>query len=272
VYFLTKSIVEGLSSAEGKGVIYYMKDEFNNECPYDFKNIMFYYDDKYYYTFSFINDNDSVEDLTLRQDLTNDEGLCCGTYCNIIKPYYSESKILIQSLNNNIFILFNDYQYEYYGCYNNTFNTNCYNNIIYCSSFCSNTLGNYCSSNTFEDDCYSNTLGNYCQHNIFGNHCQHNIFGNYYYSNTFGDECCSNTFGNNCYSNTFGDYCSSNTFGDSCDNNNFGDNCNYNTFVNFYKDITLEDGCKYTSFYKRLIENRHFTSFYKDVNNKLIPI
>jgi hypothetical protein len=23
----------------GEGVIYYMKDEFNNECPYDFKNI-----------------------------------------------------------------------------------------------------------------------------------------------------------------------------------------------------------------------------------------
>ena len=25
----------------GKGVIYYMKDEYNNECPYDFKNIQF---------------------------------------------------------------------------------------------------------------------------------------------------------------------------------------------------------------------------------------
>ena len=25
----------------GKGVIYYMKDEWNNECPYDFKNIQF---------------------------------------------------------------------------------------------------------------------------------------------------------------------------------------------------------------------------------------
>jgi hypothetical protein len=25
----------------GKGVIYYMKDEFGNECPYDFKNILF---------------------------------------------------------------------------------------------------------------------------------------------------------------------------------------------------------------------------------------
>jgi hypothetical protein len=26
---------------KGKGVIYYMKDEYNNEVPYDFKNIMF---------------------------------------------------------------------------------------------------------------------------------------------------------------------------------------------------------------------------------------
>ena len=45
-----------------------MKDEFNNECPYDFKNIMFYYNGTYtyYYTFSFTNDNDYVEDLTLR--------------------------------------------------------------------------------------------------------------------------------------------------------------------------------------------------------------
>ena len=24
---------------QGKGIIYYMKDEWNNECPYDFKNI-----------------------------------------------------------------------------------------------------------------------------------------------------------------------------------------------------------------------------------------
>jgi hypothetical protein len=28
-------------STNGKGVIYYMKDEWDNECPYDFKNIMF---------------------------------------------------------------------------------------------------------------------------------------------------------------------------------------------------------------------------------------
>ena len=28
-------------TANGKGVIYYMKDEWNNEAPYDFKNIQF---------------------------------------------------------------------------------------------------------------------------------------------------------------------------------------------------------------------------------------
>ena len=37
----------------GKGVIYYLKDEYGNECPYDFKNILF----NGYYTFSYtIND------------------------------------------------------------------------------------------------------------------------------------------------------------------------------------------------------------------------
>lgn len=29
------------TSSNGRGVIYYMKDEWNNECPYDFKNIKF---------------------------------------------------------------------------------------------------------------------------------------------------------------------------------------------------------------------------------------
>jgi len=29
------------ADSEGKGVVYYMKDEWNNECPYDFKGIMF---------------------------------------------------------------------------------------------------------------------------------------------------------------------------------------------------------------------------------------
>lgn len=36
------TLVDNPGTTLGKGVIYYMKDEFGNECPYDFKNIMFY--------------------------------------------------------------------------------------------------------------------------------------------------------------------------------------------------------------------------------------
>lgn len=37
---------------KGKGVIYYLKDEFNNECGYDFKNIVYKYGDMTLYTFN----------------------------------------------------------------------------------------------------------------------------------------------------------------------------------------------------------------------------
>lgn len=37
----------------GKGVIYYLKDEFGNEAPYDFKNIIFNIDDDWVYTFNY---------------------------------------------------------------------------------------------------------------------------------------------------------------------------------------------------------------------------
>lgn len=247
-YIYTNIIVENnaikneyILNTNGTGVIYYMKDEFNNECPYDFKNIMFYYDhdDIYYYTFSFINDGYSVEDLTLRQDLTDDVGLCHGTHCNIIKPYYLESEILIQSLNNNIFILLNDYQTEYYGCYNNVFNTNCYNNIIYCSSFHSNTFGDYCYSNTFDNNCHSNNFGDYCFFNTFGNNCYYNTFGNYCGSNTLSNECSKNIFGFNCTNNLFGENCTNNTFGIDCSGNTFGIDCTNNIFNNECRNIVI---------------------------------
>ena len=36
-----KRLYWAVTGATGRGVIYYMKDEWNNECPYDFKNIQF---------------------------------------------------------------------------------------------------------------------------------------------------------------------------------------------------------------------------------------
>ena len=223
-------------TVNGKGVIYKMIDENNNECPYDFKNIMFkraltdgYYDpdngvDTWVYTFTWVDENMNIQDLSIvGQTLTNDEGKLSGIYDNKIKSrsaeqyYTSES---LYALNDNIFI--SNYDLEegwFYGCYSNIFGNNC----------SSNTFGNSCRLNTFGNGCYSNTFGNSCQSNKFGDYCSSNTFGYGCYSNTLGYGCLSNTFGNNCYSNTFGYDCNSNIFGDNCPSNTFGYGCYSNT-------------------------------------------
>lgn len=75
----------------GKGVIYWMKDENCNEAPYDFKNIQFINKNEYYFTFS-----------------TNN-------YNNTIKPYHNENNVQVL---NNIILGENSS--------NNTFSTNCH--------------------------------------------------------------------------------------------------------------------------------------------------
>ena len=239
----------------GKGVIYEMIDENNNECPYDFKNIMFkraltddYYDpdngtDTWVYTFTWVDENMDVQDLSIiGQTLTNDEGKLSGIYANKITSCLAYGYIDSESmyaLNDNVFI--SNYSYEYgffYGCYLNTFGNNCY----------SNTFGNDCNSNTFGNDCYSNTFGNDCNSNTFGNDCRSNTFGNGCYSNTFGYECSSNTFGNDCSSNTFGNDCNSNTFGNICFSNTFGYECSSNTFGNDCNSNTFGNYCRSNTF------------------------
>ena len=244
----------------GKGVIFYMKDEWANECPYDFKNILSKRSaewfngheawcefvlgstpeaDMYFYTFSWVNEDGGVEDLTIvGQTLPNDEGGYegvhgnkigeCTEYAMGIQTGEEESTRLALSEN----AIVGSYAFEqgiFYGCYSNTF-------------------GNDCYSNTFGNDCYSNTFGNGCYSNTFGNGCYYNTFGNYCYSNTFGNYCSYNTFGNGCSSNTFGTYCSYNTFGNGCSYNTFGNDCSYNTFGNDCTSNTFGNGCTSNTF------------------------
>ena len=220
----------------GKGVIYYMKDEWNNECPYDFKNIQFKVGAKqqagtlanvFYFTFSVATGTDdaSVTDHSLN-----------GAYCyeNKIGLYISSHK---RSLNANVF---RDTSATS-SCCCNTFRSQCY----------SNTFGSNCWHNTFGSLCYSNTFGSNFYSNTFGNICSSNTFGNVCSSNTFGNVCDSNTFGSLCSHNTFGDVCRSNTFGSDCDNNTFGSLCSYNTFgtasaaKDHYDNIIFENGVQY---------------------------
>lgn len=140
------------ASTSGKGVIYRLIDEFGNDCPYDFKNILFKRtaswfssnnnwctnvlgsvptSDRLFYTFSLVTGS-SAEDLSTKQANYN------GTkylkfYENKIEPYYDGTT---QILNNNVFILTAISQF---GCYSNTFGRS------------STTLQSYCRYNCLED-------------------------------------------------------------------------------------------------------------------------
>ena len=152
----------------GKGVIYRMIDEKNNDCPYDFKNILFYTtsntinttSDNYYYTFSYVISGVLYDGTTEKRVI--------GCHNNNIRVYYTSGKSI---LNGNIFT-------------NSSFRYNC----LY------NTFGNNCQYNTFGDNCYNNTFGNNCQNNTFVFNCD---------NNKFGYNCQYNTFGDNCYNNKF---------------------------------------------------------------------
>lgn len=254
--------VEGI---DGKGVIYGMIDEFGNDCPYDFKNIMFKRFEitsvkntqgnaisdhdlegqwglpnakvavdgetsEWFYTFSSVNDG-TVTDASLSfsydfMQETEDTGV--GN--NVMKSL-GEGKAYL----NNIVFVNSEGDLT---CYGNRFGMDC-GNI---------TLGDWCTFNTFGNDCYNNTFGNYCSYNTFGNYFQGNTFGNNNYNNTFGNYCNSNTFGNYFQFNTFGNGCESNTFGNRCNNNTFGNSCSSNTFGNGCSRNTFGNNCWYNTF------------------------
>ena len=62
-----------------------------------------------------------------------------------------------------------------------------------------------------------------------------------------------NTFGDNCYSNTFGDNCSRNTFGYDCSSNTFGDYCYSNTFGTNDMNNALRGYIRYTELGDRCV-------------------
>ena len=244
---------------DGYGVIYRMIDEYGNDCPYDFKNIQFKVDDKYFYTFTFVessnlngpvssNLNGPVFDISCKNSSYSG-----SVYNNVINRYISND---IQYLNNITFISYASisvsgetiFGYNFYNntfgrdCYFNTFGNNCYNNTFGRNCY-SNTFGNGCYSNTFSNNCYNNTFGRDCYSNTFGNNCYNNKFSNGCYSNTFSNNCQSNTFGNYCYDNAFGSSCSSNTFDSSCSSNTFGNSCSSNTFKKNCQSNTFFDWC-----------------------------
>lgn len=210
--------------ANGKGVIYRLIDEAENDVPYDFKNIMF------------------SRPLTEgKYDAENGIDTFCYTFCCIYRGTYA---IEDQSVKEPLC------------CYNNKFAVYCYDNVFLTFS------GSNCILNSFKSNCLSNTFGNGCYSNTFGENClfinfsesAYNTLGNYCYGITFIDACYYNVLGAGCIDITLGEYCEANTFGENCgeitlkSDDEYGGYCSYNTFGNKCNSINLVDYCQYLVF------------------------
>ena len=269
----------------GKGVIWRMIDEWQNDCPYDFKNVQF----KRYKVTPTTPVPDDVEE---QQSLAELDGTYIGTnaemksltvedYDDFVWVYtFSLGDRLSTPVDASLMGYVNNEQGEGYG-YKGYYGDNvilpctchqtiddeqqsvfCLNNVVwftnnvrYRSLICGNRVESECINMTLsghgthiKHDCQNIIMGDGCLGNTIGVGCFLCTFGNYCSGNTFGNDCYNNTFGNDCDNNTFGNNCNNNTFGNSCNNNTFGNDCYNNTFGNYFQWNTFGNGCYYNTF------------------------
>ena len=270
----------------GKGVIYRMIDEWNNDLPYDFKNIQF----KRY----ILNADDAfatdvanggeleIVKAKLREmsHKIHTNFWYYGEYISDVYPeanpdaryvpfgdmdYNNEGPQVLCKIGDNNFGWFYTFHNENEDASllrpNTEEGAGVYDNIIKDNYFVFNVeegTGSYYPTKINAQSlnnivfvgnyCYSNSFGNSCNSNSFGNSCYSNSFGNYCYSNSFGNSCNSNSFGNYCYSNSFGNSCNSNSFGNSCNSNSFGNYCYSNSFGNSSQSNELKTYYRYITF------------------------
>ena len=275
---------EWADTENGKGVVFYMKDEWRNECHYDFKNIQY----KRWAITNVDSDKlsaDAIDALRATYCIDQNGGKHFGN-----KDQYG-SWIPLEDDNENYF----EFDEEDFGWYY-TFHG------IKSSEYQGEILEHYDVSakplsltqdvldlleeegwgGVTMDECHDNTIGvsmmSYFINDVlyqgkitlnnivFTNEsyiihyeedgawewafasCYSNTFGNDCDSNTFGNDCYSNTFGNSCDYNTFGNYCDYNTFGNDCYSNTFGNDCDYNTFGNSCDSNTFGNSCDSNTF------------------------
>jgi len=250
-------------TSNGKGVIYYMKDEYDNECPYDFKNIQFKR-----IAINQIASSD-LSEATLRlikatflHDNNSDRHFGSS---NFLGKTYPKTPTMTFGYNNN--------EYEWYYTFNGRLSENGYD-VSYgydltvhkfrLEDDCIASLEEGDASNT-QDKCYGNKINvctsekigdglyykgrrvlndivfsssmSYCYYDTMMEQwqyktsvCTGNIFAEGCHSNTFGGDCISNKFGQGVNSCLFGDAIKDNVFGGETSNNMFGCNIYGNTF------------------------------------------
>ena len=211
-------------SENGKGVIYRMIDEFGNDCPYDFKNLI--------YTLStpiikgsYLGHSQSIYTRNPKLDKITDDNVkyfAWDCYC----PPYSDEAITGWTTTETLTVSDTEF---YHGdltpsvafdvtkiitqAY--TFGENCHHNIIkpntdilpYSKSYQyinAIILGDGCHNNSFDMDCHDISLYDNCAHNNFSLDCNLITLGPACVHNTFASNCTDMSLSYNCYDNTFG--------------------------------------------------------------------
>ena len=255
----------GWADTNGKGVIYYMKDEFGNEAPYDFKNVK--------YARRYINAVDNSILNNLRYQYAGEDNYYAITTTSSVKYFYT-----FDDNNGTDASLFGDASYNVIDTWildgqkqlNNIVAGNASNN-----HFLSNTHNvtfiNSCTNNEFQgDNClfagaaYVNGTYRQCtmigvsgfesaglrtsiaqQPNsikVLGSAYDLNL-GNNLSSTEISGGCMGITFGNYCRNIKIGTGCNTITFGMYCIGINIGMDCNRITLTNYYRYVDIMDGC-----------------------------
>ena len=253
----------------GKGVIYYMKDEHDNECSYDFKNIQFKrykitsftnpdivnsdtmpllyaqdssrgygYEvdmDDYIYCYTFAsNQTDDNEDLSVTQ--------LCDCRLNKFEKHVLDTTVKI-NLNNNVFFYHEVPEYPSMTeiCNNYFMHGSHHNTFI--SAFNCNNIQRYFRYNI---GCVYrvNVVGDYVESNLtcvafMGNTLEktfnHNIIGSKCVNNEFGVTAAHNIIGSDCQANDFGMVFQNNVISSNFFQNNFVHNTVGNNFGSNFK-------------------------------------
>ena len=252
--------ISSIHQESGKGVIYRLIDEYDNDAPYDFKNCLFRFAaangkvpaNTWAYTFN-LNDNGTSSDVSIK-------GLSQNCRNNTIHKYetqdewayelpfnvfYSSSPSLSAGwLENFIDNMMSNCTFGR-ACTKNTLKH--YGSYVTMGDFCNNnffagptgsvSMGDSCSYNTFDQNAYQITMGANCSGNTFHS-------GEFYCAfNTLGNNCSGNYIGGGMYNYiTLGNYCSSNRIGDNCTNIKFGTS---SSTIDFVKNVVVDNECSY---------------------------
>lgn len=214
----------------GKGVIYRLIDEFGNDCPYDFKNIMFDFDN---YTATRLETTDSSSAMYYRSNQNDKVGENENLYCWASSAYpvtllytktdrpteeslfYNEdgtqSEISITKVYGSGFVghiytfsITTDMSYD---ASLNGDKTLCYNNVMYPLINASNIMEigmNYfrttnavldCNNITIKNNCYEITFKGGCNNIIVENNCHNINFGQNILDSKIKEDCCYIDFG-----------------------------------------------------------------------------